>query len=287
MLGANSYGKQGIRLVRVVRGTERDELHDLTVQVRLEGDFAAVYLAGDNAAVLPTDTMRSAVYALARQHPPEELEDFGALLASHFLAASPAARHAWVRLARHPWAPVEVGGAPHPHAFSRGEGGETCTAEVVAHCGQDRPEVTSGLDGLELLKTTGAAFEGFLKDRYTVLEETSERLLATAVSARWSYGRPAAWSSCRVRVRQALLATFAAHDSRSPQHTLYAMGAAALDACPELARITLVLPNRHHLLADLHPFGLDNPNEVYVATDRPFGLIEGTVERGAPLPAAP
>jgi urate oxidase len=279
MLGANSYGKQGIRLVRVVRGAHRHELHDLTVDVRLEGDFEPAYVAGDNAAVLPTDTMRSTVYALAKDHPPEELEDFGELLARRFLEASPAARRAGVRLARHLWARVEAAGVPHPHAFTRGDGGESWTAEVTASRGEDRVEVVSGLDGLLLLKTAGSAFEGFLRDRFTVLEEASDRILATALLARWSYGEPAAWSSCRTRVRRALVETFAGHDSRSLQHTLHAMGAAALDACPEVARVTLVLPNRHHVLADLAPFGLGNDNEVYVATDRPFGLIEGTVER--------
>jgi urate oxidase len=57
------------------------------------------------------------------------------------------------------------------------------------------------------------------------------------------------------------------------------MAEAALDACDDVSEVTLTLPNRHHLLVDLAPFGLDNPNEIFVATDQPFGLMEATVRR--------
>jgi urate oxidase len=76
---------------------------------------------------------------------------------------------------------------------------------------------------------------------------------------------------------------FAATHSLSLQQTLYAMGEAVLAARPEVCEVRLSLPNKHHFLVDLGPFGLDNPGEVFFVADRPYGLIEGAVQRtGAP-----
>ncbi|CAN5306666.1 urate oxidase [soil metagenome] len=282
-MGANSYGKDGIRLVTVARLPDRHEVRDLTVDVRLEGDFARVYTAGDNSAVLPTDTMRTTVYALARAHPLGDVEGFGAALAERFLAATPAASVARIRLSEHPWARVEAGGRAHPHAFSRSSG-ERWTATVAAT--RSGVRIGAGLEGLVLLKTAGSAFAGFLKDRYTVLEETDDRLLATEMSATWQYASAETdFPACRRDVRRALVEAFADHGSRSLQHTLWAMGEAVLRDCGQVERVSLSLPNRHHFTVDLAPFGLDNDDEVFVATDRPYGVIEGTVER--PDGAAP
>jgi urate oxidase len=281
-LGGNRYGKSGIRLVRVDRGPDRHELVDLTVDIALEGDFAASYLAGDNSAVLPTDTMRGTVYAFAGQGPVGEPEAFGLRLAGHFAGTVPAATTARVHIAAAPWSRIEADGAPHPHAFMATHGDRTAT---VTRSG---PEawVVAGVAGLVVLKTAGSSFEGFLRDRYTTLEPAGDRILATAVSARWRYGTlEADWAKAFESARRALLETFAVHDSRSLQHTLHAMGQAVLDAVPEVAEVRLVMPNRHHLPVDLTPYGLSGRDEVFVATDRPFGLIEGAVLRqGAPPP---
>lgn len=281
MLGGNSYGKSGIRLVKVDRGADRHDLVDLTVDVHVEGDFAAAYEAGDNAAVLPTDTMRGTVYALAAQGPVGEPEAFGLRLAGHFIEAMPAATLARVELAADPWTRIEVGAAAHPHAFSAGAGGRR-TATVTRAGAQSW--VVAGVTDLVVLKTAGAAFEGFLRDRFTTLEETADRILATAVTARWRYGgTDAEWSKAFEAARRALVETFATHDSHSLQHTLHAMGEALLDACPEVDEVRVVMPNRHHVLVDLEPYGLSNDGSVFVATDRPFGVIEGEVVRpGAP-----
>ena len=130
-----------------------------------------------------------------------------------------------------------------------------------------------------LLKTTDSAFADFARDQFTTLSDATDRILATAVTASWRYRTDIRDFSVRDAVRQALVETFAAHDSRSVQHTLYAMAETALKACADITEITMSLPNRHHLLVDLKPFGLDNPNEVFVATDQPYGLIEATVRR--------
>jgi urate oxidase len=285
VLGHNRYGKSGIRLVRVARHADRHELVDLTVDVALEGDFAAAHLAGDNAAVLPTDTMRGTVYAFAGKQPVAEPEAFGLRLAGHFVDTVAAVTRARVHLVEEPWARIEVAGAPHPHAFV-GAGGGRRTATVTRERGG--AWVVAGLADLLVLKTTGSGFEGFLKDRYTTLEETGDRILATAVTARWRYASPEVdWGKAAADVRRLLLESFAGHDSRSLQHTLYAMGEAVLAARPEVAEIRMSMPNKHHLPVDLAPYGLRNDQEVFVATDRPFGLIEGTVVRDGAPPAGP
>jgi len=283
VLGGNRYGKSGIRLVRVDRAAAWHDLVDLTIDVTVEGDFAAAYLAGDNSAVLPTDTMRGTVYALAGQGPVGEPEAFGLRLAGHFLDTMPAATLARIDLVADPWTRIEVGATPHPHAFTAGAGGRRTASVTSAKTGS---WVVAGVADLVVLKTAGSAFEGFLRDRFTTLEEASDRILATSVTARWRYAETAAdWSKSFEAARRALVETFATHDgSRSLQHTLSAMGEAVLDACPEVDEVRMVMPNRHHVLVDLEPYGQTNDACVFVATDRPFGVIEGEVVRpGAPL----
>lgn len=276
-LAWNGYGKAEVRLVKVDRRGARHQLHDLTVDVQLQGEFGDTHTMGDNARVLPTDTMKNTVYALARQGPVDPPEEFAERLARHFLGACPAARQAVLSLAVHRWDRATVDGSEHDHTFVRGTA-ERRLATVTLEQGDARVE--AGVDGLGLLKTTASRFAGFLRDRYTTLKETEDRILATDLEARWQYTRRpqdygAAWSA----VRTALVETFAGHSSDSVQHTLYAMGEAALARCREIDQIRLVLPNRHHLLVDLTPFGLENPNEVFVATREPYGRIEAVVAR--------
>jgi len=188
----------------------------------------------------------------------------------------PAVERVRVSAIEHPWQRLSAGGRPHPHAFVR-PGGEHWTAVICRDA--DGVDVRSGVADLIVLKTTDSAFCGFPRDAYTTLPDTDDRILATSVTATWKYRRDAADYAARHRIRDALVDTFAAHQSLSVQHTMYAMAESALDACDAVADITLTMPNRHHLLVDLTPFGLDNPNEIFVATDQPYGLIEATVTR--------
>ncbi|HZT77715.1 MAG TPA: urate oxidase [Vicinamibacterales bacterium] len=268
MIAWNRYGKSRVRLVKVDRSAPTHRLVDLTIDVQLEGAFERVYTDGDNAACLPTDTMKNTVYALARQHPIDRVETFLVRLADHFIA-KPGVARARISAAEQPW------GRLSDHAFVHASG-EQWTALVVRT--REAAEITSGITNLVLLKTTDSAFSGFPRDEYTTLPDTRDRILATAVTAAWRY-RPHADFAVRDRIRSALVESFAAHVSESVQHTLDAMGRAALAAAPDAIEITLTLPNRHHLLVDLSPFGLDNPNEIFVATDQPFGLIEATITR--------
>jgi len=270
----NRYGKSRIRLVKV-RGPSRDDIIDLTLDVQLEGGFDAVYVDGDNRSCLATDTMRNTVYAFARREPIDYVEAFAVRLADHFIG-KPAVSRVRIGAIEHPWSRVAVDGGPQPHAFVQSHAGDWTTSVTRDAAGV---EIVSGLTNLVVLKTTDSAFTGFPRDEYTTLLDAEERILATSMTASWRYGTGTTDFSVRDRIRTALVEKFAAHMSLSVQHTLYAMGEAALAACADITDITLTLPNRHHLLIDLQPFGLDNPNEVFVATDQPYGLIEATISR--------
>ncbi|MDQ4039954.1 MAG: urate oxidase [Actinomycetota bacterium] len=285
-LGRNQYGKAEVRVVTVDRAAGGHVLRDLNVSCTLRGDFAAVHLDGDNGHVLATDTQKNTVYAFARDGI-GEIEDFGGRLARHFAGAYGWLTGARVEIEEYGWDRIQVSGSGHDHAFSRA-GGEVRTT-VVTVDGADR-HVISGLSGLVVLKTTESGFAGFPRDRYTTLAETDDRILATAVTARWRYPAtplsamtneaPAMdYSAAYASIRSMLLETFAVGYSSALQQTLYAMGHAALEAHPAVAEIRLSMSNKHHFLSDLAPFGMDNPGVVYYAADRPYGLIEGTVVR--------
>ncbi|WP_448809121.1 factor-independent urate hydroxylase [Agromyces bauzanensis] len=284
VLGANQYGKAEVRVVKVTRDSARHEIEDLNVTSQLRGDFAAAHLAGDNAHVVPTDTQKNTIFAFARDGIGSP-EAFLLRLADHFTSS-----FGWVTGGRweaeqFAWQRITVGGEPHDHAFVR-SGQEVRTAVVVAD-GTDR-HVIAGLKGLTVLKTTRSGFEGYPKDRYTTLPETSDRILATDVAARWRYARPDVdYDAAYASVRSLVLEAFAAKYSAALQATLFDMGRAVLEAHAEIAEIRFSMPNKHHFVVDLAPFGLDNPNEVFYAADRPYGLIEASVEReGVASPAA-
>jgi urate oxidase len=273
-LGPNQYGKAETRLVRVERRPGGDRLTDLNVSVALRGDLAASHLTGDNAGVLPTDTQKNTVYAFAREFGIGSIEGFAARLAEHFVDSQPSIHEARVSVQRYPWQDVDG-----RHTFRR-DGSEVHTATV--HHGHYGTQTVSGVGGLVLLKTTDSEFHGFVRDRYTTLPEARDRILATSVDATW---RAADASPDPAAARAALVEAFADTYSLALQQTLYAMGARVLQRCPEVLEVKLSLPNRHHFLVDLAPFGLDNPNEVYFAADRPYGLIEGVVRRdGVAIP---
>jgi urate oxidase len=277
-LGQNNYGKSRVRLVRVAREPDRHDIADLTVDVALEGDFAAAHLAGDNTGLLATDTMRNTVYALAKGTDVGDVERFGMRLVEHFVGAGPKVRRARIGLVSHPWERLTAaGGGPHEHAFRRTAGGERVA--TVAGDGSSW-DIEAGIDGLVVLKTTGSGWEGYLHDEFTSLAETDDRIMATEITARWTYGSTdldftASWNA----VRDVVLEAFGDHYSPSVQFTLHRMGEAVLEARPEVQRISFSLPNKHHLLYDLARFGIENDHEIFHATDEPYGLIEGTVER--------
>ena len=283
VLSHNAYGKHRVRVSKIKRprprkldeeGTDVHEFIEATVHVTLEGDLATAYTEGDNTNVVATDTCRNTVYAIAKDDPFETIESFGVALAEHFLKQYAHLSQATVELAEHRWHRIQG----HAHCFT-GSDGETPTAKVVAQ--RDQPtSVSAGLDNLMIAKTTQTGFENFHRDEYRTLPDTDDRIFATVLASHWDYASADVdFAAARVAIRDAMLAKFTDHYSKSVQETLYLMGHAALDACAQATAITLTMPNKHHLKFNLEPLGRENDNEVFHVTDEPYGYITGTVTR--------
>jgi urate oxidase len=276
-LGENRYGKSRVRLSRITRRGQRHDFNEWTVSVLLRGDFEASFTDADNSKVLPTDTMKNTVYSIARESKAATIEEFAIELGDYLLANDAHVSAVSVDIDERAWERLTTGGAEEATTFKLG-GPELATVNATREQRGDW-KIASGIDGLTILKTTKSAFAGYIKDRLTTLKPATDRILGTRATAVWNYARAADYAQARARIVAALLKTFAGHDSMSVQHTLYDMGKAALDAAPEIASIRLTMPNLHHLLADLSPFGLDNPNHIFVPIDEPHGYIEAVVER--------
>jgi len=283
-LGANQYGKAENRVVRIYRETARHQLVDLNVSTSLRGDFADSHVTGDQADVLPTDTQKNTAFAYAKKHGVSSPEDYGIALGRRLLEATPKAQSAQVRVEQYPWDRIPVGPDGHDHAFVRRGDGTRTTVVTVDR--DERVSVISGLCDLTLLKSTASEFKNFLRDEYTTLQEADDRVMATSLVARWRHtGADIDWNASYDSIRATLLETFATTYSRALQETLYLMGTRVLEGHDDVAEIRFSAPNKHHFLVDLQPFGLSNDGEVFIAADRPYGLIEATVVRdGAPDP---
>lgn len=276
-LGRNRYGKAAIHVVRVARDAGGHRVRDVVVAIALEGDFTAAHTDGDNSLVVTTDTMKNTAYAFARDHLAGSIEHYGRALAEHFLEF-PQVDRATVNVREHLWHPIQVNGEPARDAFLRGGEG-TRVATIAATRGE--ATVEAGVEDLVAMKTTRSGFSGFPRDRYTTLPETDDRLMATKITAIWRYGSPDLDADGTfAAVRSTLLEVFADHDSPSVQTSIWIMARAILERHEEVEEVRMVLPNLHHWLADLAPFGLTNQGEVYISTTEPHGLIEATVRRG-------
>ena len=276
VLGATQYGKAEVRLVRVDRDGRRHTITDLDVTSQLRGDFTAAHIEGDNARIVATETQKNTVFAFARDGvgTPEE---FLLRLGRHFTGEFDGVTGGRWEAEQYTWNRICVDGEGHDHSFVRG-GTEIRTA-VVTFVGAEAT-VISGLRDLAVLKSAGSEFHGFVRDRYTTLADTDDRILATSVTARWRFNRlDVGFDESFAEVRRLLLEAFAGTHSLALQHTLYEMGRRVLEARTEIDEIRFSMPNLHHIAVDLTPFGLDNPNEVFYAADRPYGLIEAAVLR--------
>ena len=286
-LGANQYGKAETRVVRVFRDTEPHEIVDYNVSVQLRGDFADVHLHGDNTKCLTTDATKNTVNAFAKEmgDAVREPESFGRALARHFVDDVPQVERARIQIEAYPWDRLTHQGSPHPHAFAR-RGSYVRTATVTATA--ETTWIVSGVRELVVLKTTDSEFHTFYTDRYTTLVPTDDRIMASSVTAQWLHtDADVDWGTSYDAVLAALTDTFAGHYSLALQQTLYAMGEAVIDGQPEIGEVRFSMPNKHHFLVDLSPYGVENKNEVFHADDRPYGLIEGTIRRDdAPDPGA-
>ncbi len=278
VVGENRYGKSRVRLMRVNRTGEMHRVREWTLEILLRGDFGECFTEGDNSKILPTDTMKNTVYSLARTSAADCMEDFAAELIDFFLSRNPQIISAEIFVSQKTWEHLAVNGKPHPSAFVQSSG-ERQTAKLNRARG-GKLSVLSGLDNLIVMKTAKSGFEGYIRDSLTTLPPTPDRLFATAVRAEWNYVHDKVnFEKLRGEIRGVLLDTFAVHESKSVQHTLYAMGDTVLSRMPEVAEIELAMPNIHYLLVDLSRFGQDNPNEVFLPTDEPHGYIEARIQR--------
>jgi urate oxidase len=284
-LGRNQYGKAECRVVRVVRDTARHELHDVNVSTCLWGDFAAAHTVGDQSRVLPTDTQKNTCFAFAKERGIDQIEDYALALGRHFVDDVESVAGARIEVDEYAWDRGVVDGREHDHTWTRrGDAVRTATVTVI---GADA-WVVSGLRDLVLLKSTGSEFAGFMRDEYTTLAETHDRVLATSLVARWRWnGTSHDWGTAYADVRRILVERFADVHSLALQQSLWEMGRAVLEAYDDIAEIRLSAPNKHHFVVDLAAFGLDNPGEVFHADDRPYGLIQAAVTRDDAPDAGP
>ena len=297
VLGPNRYGKAENRVVRIYRDSPRHEIRDLNVSTALRGRFDKAHTLGDQADILPTDSQKQTVYAYAKTQAWDSIEQYALALARHFVDDIEPVHSARVEIEQFAWDRVRVDGAEHDHTWVR-RGPEVRTAAVTVEGNDEhqRTWIVGGIKDLTILKSTGSEFHGFLQDPYTVLEPTTDRVMATSLDAAWRFASPSRdadtdtdidWEAAYATVKKALLETFATLHSLALQQTLYAMGRAALEACPSLAEIRLSAPNKHHFAYDLARFGIENKGEVFHADDRPYGLIQATITHDDAEPAGP
>ncbi len=292
VLGSNQYGKAEVRLVHVDRSTPVHVITDINVTSQLIGDFSDTHLTGANDKVIATDTQKNTAYALARKGGVPSIEEFALRLARNYVGTYDYVTGARMEIEQYSWDRIDTASGPHDHSFTKGPGAVRNT--IVRKDGAAET-VISGVTKLVVLKSTGSEFHGFPDVPYTSLVETDDRVMATSVSARWLYGNTKAgaaatvdldWNAAFESVKAIMLEQFALVHSLSLQQTLFAMGRSVLEAHPEIVEIRLSMPNIHHFVVDLSKWELDNPNLVFYAADRPYGLIEAAVVRDdAPAPA--
>jgi urate oxidase len=292
VLGANQYGKAENRVVRIYRDSPRHEIRDINVSSALRGDFSAAHLVGDQLRVLPTDSQKQTIYAFAKKVGVGEIEEFALALGRHFVNDTEPVEGCRIEIDEYEWQRVSVrtpdgGTREHDHTWVRkGQETRTTILTIDGKRSSGTEILVSGFKDLTVLKSTGSEFHDFLVDEYTTLAPTNDRVMATSLVARWRYiGTDIDWATAYASIRQILLERFAEVQSLALQQTLYEMGKAVLEAHEEVAEIKFSAPNVHHIVYDLSPFGLENPNEVFHADDRPYGLIQATVLRDDAPPA--
>lgn len=277
-LTGQRYGKAKVRVLKILREGAVHTIREIEVSALLAGDFQSSYTAGDNSKVVPTDTIKNTINVLAKQHLGGDLESFAAILGEHFVRRHEAVQEATIEIMERAWNRLEFEGKPHPHSF---QAGSEARRFARAICRADASALSAGVRDLVILKSTGSGFEGYPKCEYTTLPETADRILATSFRATWHFAAaPVSYRVADDAILGAMLRVFAENYSPSAQTTLFQMGEAALGACAEISRIDLAMPNKHCLLLNLAPFGLENKNEVFVPTEEPHGSIEASVARG-------
>lgn len=277
LLRDSSYGASSVRLVKVGRTPGRHAMKELTVEVRFEGEFDSSFTTGDNASILPADTMKNTVFALAKLYRIEQIEEFAQTVIDHFLTDNRQIERVTVRIAEHLWHRVMFGGKPHAFAFTPAGPEKRIAAVAGTRAGST---FEAGIEDLVLVKTAGAGFEGYRRDPFTTLAVSSNTALSTSVNARWRYGGgEITYGTYWHGIRESMLETFIEHESRSLQNTLYVMAEAVLERYHDIVEIQLWLSNRGWVPAELSKLGLENENDVFIPMDGPHETIQARLER--------
>ncbi|XP_010470358.1 PREDICTED: uricase isoform X2 [Camelina sativa] len=291
------HGKARVRVGRVWRDGHDGSHHfvEWNVSISLLSHCLSSYYRDDNSDIVATDTMKNTVYVKAKECEDRlSVEEFSILIGKHFCSFYPQVYTAIVNIIEKPWERVSIGGKPHLHGFKLGSETHTVEARVEK---SGALNLNSGIAGLALLKTTQSGFERFVRDKYTILPETRERMLATEVNASWRYSYDSVasiptkglyFSENFMDVKKVLMETFFGPPetgvySPSVQRTLYLMGSAVLRRFTDVSSIHLKMPNIHFLPVNLstkeNPSMVKFKDDVYLPTDEPHGSIEATVSR--------
>ncbi|KAI5291332.1 hypothetical protein KEM52_000205 [Ascosphaera acerosa] len=301
-VAAARYGKDNVRVLKVDRdrATGVETVYEMTVCCLLEGDIETSYTQADNSVIVATDSVKNTIFILAKQHPVHPPELFGSIVGSHFINKYAHIHASHVDITLHRWTRMTIDGRPHPHSFLR-DGEEKRTVSVDTYRARGTGvdiSIRSGIKGLTMLKSTGSQFHGFVRDEYTTLGETWDRILSTDVDASWSWRRFSSVDAVRsvrdkfnatwAAARDITLNWFAKDVSASVQATMYKMADSILAAEELVQEVHYSLPNKHYFELDLswHK-GLQNTGknaEVYVPQTNPNGLIKCSVARGAGKP---
>jgi urate oxidase len=274
---SHHYGKARVRVAKILRSKDRQSIVDIDVTAMLHGDFESSYTSGDNTKVVPTDTIKNTINVLANEKLGEEIELFALALGQHFIDRYSQVESACIEISERDWRRMEFDGRPHPHSFIAGSNAKRFTRVLRT---RESNSVESGVRDFVILKSTESGFENYPKDEFTTLPETADRILATSLSAAWTYSRkPNSYRIENDKIVAVMLKVFANNYSPSAQTTLFEMGTAALDVCPEISQIELAMPNKHYLAIDLSRFSRENKNEVFTPTDEPHGQIEAVLRR--------
>ena len=272
-----TYGKDGVRVMRIDRKPDRHEVHELTVRAMVTGRFDGAFTEADNSTSVATDTVKNVINIVARENLSAGNEIFCAAVAKKLLDTYPDVDGATVTAHETKWSRLVVDGKPHTHSFLLDSNGKPFAKVVASRTGMT---TESGISGFTFLKSTESGWEHYIHDQFTTIPETHDRMAATAMEASWRWSSaPSSYEAANATILSELLKVFATTYSYSVQDSLYRMGTAALAAVPEMSDISMACPNKHYLLINLSSFGLENANQVFTATDDPHGQIECTVGR--------
>jgi urate oxidase len=273
----NRYGKGRVRVMRIHRDGGRHEVSQLNVKAMIEGDFARAYTDADNSTSISTDTIKNLVNVVARENTGLCVEEFCEVLAKKYLDLYPQVSSVAVTAHETKWSRLSFGGKPHPHSFILDSNGKPF---VEVNSTREGSTLISGIDGFTFMKSTQSGWENYVRDGYTTIPPTNDRMCATSMVASWKWSaKPQDYPATNARILATVLEVFGTTYSASVQDSLYRMGEAALAAVREISEISMACPNMHFIPMNLTALGLDNNNDVFLPTDEPHGQIECTVGR--------